>query len=269
MGKPTPSRGENTVEMGDGGDLHRLAAEMREALQWEQICSGSWLFAPSHVVSAESTGHAMTGPDPVGKAVDQPQVAPTGHASDVKTRVIPSLATLQEQAAGCRACRLGAGRTHSVFARGNPGARLVFVGEGPGYHEDQQGVPFVGRAGQLLDRMILAMELPVEEVYICNVVKCRPPENRAPLPDEVSACMPFLVGQLQHVAPKIIVALGKSAAEALIGKAPRGWRGSWGNWQGIQVMPTYHPAFLLRNPAMKRAVWQDLQAVNRVLAEAP
>lgn len=191
--------------------------------------------------------------------------APEGRpgTSRDETAVRTSLSVLAERAAACQACRLHETRTHSVFARGNPLAEVAFVGEGPGFHEDQQGLPFVGPAGQLLDRMIAAMGYRPDDVYVCNVVKCRPPDNRTPLPDEGLACSPFLAEQLHLVAPKAIVALGRCAAENL-GVMPdggKGWRGSWGTWNGIPVMPTYHPAFLLRSPQFKRQVWDDLQRV--------
>jgi DNA polymerase len=178
---------------------------------------------------------------------------------------------LAEEAAECTRCELSRGRTNSVFARGTPDTDLVFVGEGPGFHEDQQGLPFVGRAGQLLDRMIAAMGYRRDGVYICNVVKCRPPDNRTPLPTEAAACAHFLVPQLDLVQPKAIVALGRCAAENLNVVPPAGrWRGIWGEWRGIPVMPTYHPAFLLRSPQFKKPVWEDLQAVLQVLnREAP
>ena len=154
----------------------------------------------------------------------------------------------------------------SVFARGRPDTDLAFVGEGPGFHEDQQGLPFVGRAGQLLDRMITAMGYARDHVYICNVVKCRPPDNRTPLPSEASACARFLVPQLETVDPKVIIALGRCAAENLSCVPPSGkWRGIWAQWRGIPVMPTYHPAFLLRSPQFKKPVWEDLQEVLRKL----
>jgi DNA polymerase len=183
------------------------------------------------------------------------------------------LALVEAEVRTCTKCLLHAGRTQTVFARGNPDASLVFVGEGPGFNEDKQGKPFVGKAGQLLDRMIAAMGFSQDEVYICNVVKCRPPENRTPNPDEAAACMPFLRAQLEAIAPKAIVALGRCAAENL-GVAEQGkrWRGVWGAWEGVRVMPTYHPAYLLRNPENKRPVWQDLQqvvaAVGRELPSA-
>jgi len=173
------------------------------------------------------------------------------------------LEELSAEAAACTRCGLAEGRTKSVFGRGSPDTELVFIGEGPGYHEDQQGLPFVGRAGQLLDRMIEAMGFGTDQVYICNVVKCRPPDNRTPKPDEAAACQRFLVGQLEAIAPRVIVALGRCAAENLgcIRPEARGWRGVWSEWHAIPVMPTYHPAFLLRNENMKRPVWEDLQKV--------
>ncbi|MCA9583265.1 MAG: uracil-DNA glycosylase [Myxococcales bacterium] len=173
------------------------------------------------------------------------------------------LAQVAAEVAGCTRCALHAERTQTVFARGNTEADLVFVGEGPGFNEDKQGVPFVGKAGQLLDRMIRAMGLTDDDVYICNVVKCRPPNNRTPLAEEAAACEPYLVAQLTAVAPKVIVALGRCAAENLGCTNPeaRGWRGTWSEWRGVPTMATYHPAFLLRNENMKRPVWEDLQQV--------
>lgn len=180
------------------------------------------------------------------------------------------LGQLAEAARSCKACVLHEKRRQSVFARGNPDAELVFVGEGPGFEEDQQGLPFVGPAGQLLDRMIAAMGYARDEVYICNVVKCRPPENRTPRPEEAIACARFLTPQLQLVAPKLIVALGRCAAENLGVARPEGpWRGRFGQWNGIPVLPTYHPAYLLRTPEQKRVVWEDLQLALSRLGRTP
>jgi uracil-DNA glycosylase len=180
------------------------------------------------------------------------------------------LALLAEQAAGCTRCVLHEKRNRSVFARGSADAELVFVGEGPGRDEDAQGLPFVGAAGQLLDRMIAAMGYAREAVYICNVVKCRPPENRTPRPEEAVACSQFLVPQLELVAPKAIVALGRCAAQALgVAEVSGPWRGRWGTWRGVPILPTYHPAFLLRSPEFKRTVWEDLQQVMVRLGRAP
>lgn len=179
------------------------------------------------------------------------------------------LQVLAAEAASCTGCVLHEKRSKSVFSRGTPDAELVFVGEGPGRDEDLQGYPFVGAAGQLLDKMITAMGYGREEVYICNVVKCRPPENRTPRPEEALACSRFLVPQLHAVSPKIIVALGRCAAQALgVAEATGSWRGRWGSFQGVVVMPTYHPAFLLRSPEQKRTVWEDLQLVMGRLGKA-
>lgn len=171
-----------------------------------------------------------------------------------------ALRVLAEQVAVCTACGLHRGRTRTVFSRGSPGAEVAFVGEGPGFHEDREGIPFVGKAGKLLDRMIAAMGLESEQVYVCNVVKCRPPDNRTPLPEEAAACGPYLREQLLCVSPRVVVALGRCAAD-WFGGPERGWRGTWIQWESIPVMATYHPAYLLRNEEQKRPVWEDLQRV--------
>ena len=170
----------------------------------------------------------------------------------------------------CTKCGLHKARTQAVFARGNPEAELCFVGEGPGADEDQQGFPFVGKAGQLLDKMIGAMGFGREEVYVCNIVKCRPPDNRKPEPDEMAACKPYLREQLEILNPKVIVALGATAVEGLIGMSGgiTRIRGQWKLYRTIPVMPTFHPAYLLRNPVSKREVWADLQAVLKQLGRS-
>jgi uracil-DNA glycosylase family 4 len=167
----------------------------------------------------------------------------------------------------CTRCKLHRGRTKLVFGDGNPKAELVFVGEGPGRDEDAQGLPFVGRAGKLLTQMIEAMGLQRQDVYICNVVKCRPPENRTPEKDEVETCSPFLLRQLDAISPKVIVCLGSVAAQTLL-ETNRGishFRGEWLDFRGRKLMATYHPAYLLRNPSAKGEVWKDLQKVMAVL----
>jgi DNA polymerase len=173
------------------------------------------------------------------------------------------LQVVRDELGDCRRCRLHAGRTNIVFGVGNPQADLVFVGEGPGANEDRQGEPFVGDAGELLTKMIGAMGFARSDVYICNVVKCRPPGNRNPEPDEIAACEPFLVGQLAALAPRMIVTLGKFAAQTLLrSNAPiSALRGRFHRYQGIALMPTFHPAYLLRTPSAKREVWSDLQLV--------
>lgn len=174
------------------------------------------------------------------------------------------LAALAGTAAGCTRCRLSEGRNKVVFGSGNPDADLMLIGEGPGAEEDRQGLPFVGPAGELLTRIIQAIEMRREDVYIANVVKCRPPGNRDPEPDEAAACRGYLERQIELVRPRIIVALGRVAAQALLGNdSPIGrMRGQWYQVKGVPTMVTYHPAALLRNSALKRPTWEDMQQVR-------
>lgn len=181
------------------------------------------------------------------------------------------VATLEEiriDLGDCRRCDLHKSRTNIVFGAGDPGARLVFVGEGPGYDEDRKGEPFVGAAGQLLTRIISAIHLSRPEVYICNVVKCRPPGNRIPSAYEIAACLPFLERQIESLAPNFICALGATAARTLLDtKEPISkLRGRFYDFRGIRVLPTYHPAFLLRNPEAKRDVWDDMKMLMNAMA---
>jgi DNA polymerase len=178
-----------------------------------------------------------------------------------------TLLKVREDLGECTRCKLHGTRHKIVFGDGNPKAELVFVGEGPGADEDAQGLPFVGRAGKLLTQMIEAMGLQRKDVYICNVVKCRPPENRQPEEDEVSTCSPFLLRQIDTIAPKVIVCLGAVAAKTLL-QTNRGisqFRGEWLEFRGRKLLATYHPAYLLRNPPAKSEVWKDLQKVMAVL----
>jgi uracil-DNA glycosylase len=171
----------------------------------------------------------------------------------------------------CTRCKLHKARTQIVFGVGNPKARLVFVGEGPGRDEDAQGEPFVGRAGKLLTQMIEAMSLRRQDVYICNVVKCRPPENRLPEKDEIATCSPFLMRQLAVIQPKVICCLGACSAQTLLNttQSISRFRGEWFDYHGAKLIATYHPAYLLRNPAAKAEVWKDLQKVMGVLDLEP
>jgi len=174
-----------------------------------------------------------------------------------------TLLKIRDDIGDCTRCKLHKGRHKIVFGDGSAKAQLVFVGEGPGADEDAQGLPFVGRAGKLLTQMIEAMGLERKDVYICNVVKCRPPENRAPEPDEVATCSPFLLRQIDVIQPRVIVCLGAVAAKTLL-ETNRGitqFRGQWLEWRGRKLMATYHPAYLLRNPNAKGEVWKDLQKV--------
>jgi len=180
---------------------------------------------------------------------------------------IINLETIRRELGTCQRCALAGQRQHIVFGAGSSDARLVFVGEGPGYEEDRQGLPFVGAAGQLLTKIIAAIKLNREDVYICNIVKCRPPENRNPAPEEITACFPFLKKQLTAIQPEFICALGSFAAQTLLNtSAPISrLRGSFHDYQGIKVLPTYHPAYLLRNPAKKRDVWADMQMLMQAM----
>lgn len=178
-----------------------------------------------------------------------------------------SLEAIREDLGDCRRCKLCEHRKTIVFGEGNPHARLVFVGEGPGAEEDATGRPFVGRAGQLLDKIIEAIGLKREDVYIANIVKCRPPGNRVPERDEVEPCEPFLFRQLACIRPQVIVALGSPAFQCLLRtREPiTRARGVWREWNGIKLMPTFHPAFLLRSPDKKREVWEDMKKVREEL----
>ena len=180
---------------------------------------------------------------------------------------LPVLEAVRTELGECTRCKLHKTRTNIVFGVGSPEARLMFVGEAPGEDEDLQGYPFVGKAGQLLTKMIEAMGMQREDVYICNTVKCRPPNNRNPEPDELLACEPFLKGQLVAVKPEAIVTLGKFAAQALLREQTpiTRLRGQWREYEGIPVMPTFHPAYLLRSPAEKGKVWDDLKQVMKRL----
>jgi len=181
-----------------------------------------------------------------------------------------ALAAVRADIGDCIRCKLsGLGRRQIVFGVGNPNADLMFVGEAPGADEDAQGVPFVGRAGQLLTRIIEAIDLNREQVYIANVIKCRPPQNRNPEPDEVETCEPFLFRQIDLIKPKVIVALGTFAARALLRTLDpiSRLRGRIYEYRGAKLIPTFHPAYLLRNPSSKREVWDDMKLVRSLLKE--
>ena len=178
-----------------------------------------------------------------------------------------ALRAIREDIGECTRCKLHKGRQNLVFGVGNPNADLMFIGEGPGADEDEQGEPFVGRAGQLLNNMITAMGLRREDVYIANVVKCRPPNNRQPERDECETCMPFLLRQIEVIRPKIMVALGATAAKNLLGlnDSMGNLRGKLYDFRGTKLVVTYHPAFLLRDPRQKKETWKDLQSVMQFL----
>ena len=206
-----------------------------------------------------------------GATPDSAGSTPSGNAGEVpcadRATATETLDAIRSDLGECTRCKLHAGRTTLVFGVGNPDANLVFVGEAPGRDEDLQGIPFVGRAGQLLTKIIGSIGLTRDEVYIANVVKCRPPGNRDPAPGEVETCEPFLFRQLDVIRPKVVVALGAFAIHTLLGtdRAISRLRGQVYEYRGAKLVPTFHPAFLLRSPDRKRDVWEDMKKVRALL----
>jgi uracil-DNA glycosylase len=258
-------------------ELARVAASLRAYLEWQEdtgargIPRGRGRMPPTATATSTSTkAAAEPKPHPVAPERIDPEIQV---ASAPPESPLVRLKTMAAEVAACTKCPLHESRTNTVFFRGNPEAALCFVGEAPGADEDAQGLPFVGRAGQLLDKMIAAMGLaPERDVYICNIIKCRPPENRKPTPEESATCIPYLHEQLALVRPKVIVALGNTAAGALLDTnlGITKLRGQWKLYKGTTlVMPTYHPSYLLRpSPQQadaKKQAWEDLQAVMKEL----
>jgi DNA polymerase len=216
---------------------------------------------------AVATPRAPAGPEPDAVLELPPDAAPAPRTITVTP--VEELAAVRSDIGDCTRCKLHRlGRTQIVFGVGNPSADLMFVGEAPGRDEDLQGYPFVGRAGQLLTKIIEAISLRREDVYIANVIKCRPPDNRNPEPDEVESCEPFLFRQIDIVKPKVIVALGKFGAQTLLHTLDpiSRLRGRVYEYRGAKLIPTFHPAYLLRNPASKREVWEDMKVVRSLLS---
>ena len=233
-------------------------------------------------VSGERT--AARADSPVAAPATRPETAPTTRSAPAPAAPAAAAHALTDKGCGsepllairtglgeCTRCKLHGGRTRLVFGVGNPSAELMFVGEGPGADEDLQGEPFVGRAGQLLTKMIEAMGFARSEVYIANVVKCRPPGNRDPEPDEIEACEPFLKAQIAAIRPRVVVALGRFAVQTLLRDTTpvSRQRGRWREYEGVKLMPTFHPAYLLRNPAEKKPAWEDLQLVMKEFGKTP
>jgi uracil-DNA glycosylase len=269
-------------------ELRTLTEALRAHAEWQQACGSSALppssselvprLSPSAPLGSSQLRPAASAPLLIESVALEPPEPPRERApSPPSASKLPTeerqtrLTVLADEVRACTKCALHIERKQAVFARGNGSSGLAFVGEGPGADEDEQGFPFVGAAGQLLDRMIAAMGIEREDVYVCNIVKCRPPKNRTPEPEEMNACMPYLTEQLSLVEPQVIVALGKTAVQGLFGTAEgiTRIRGRWRLYQGrIAVMPTFHPAYLLRNPAAKREVWADLQLVLKHLGRS-
>ncbi len=208
-------------------------------------------------------------PVPIQSNPSAPSPAPFISPEAVDTPLgTMNLDELNAVSQSCRKCPLCQGRNNVVFGEGAPNADLMFIGEGPGYDEDQQGRPFVGKAGELLTKMINAMQFTREQVYIANIVKCRPPKNRNPLPEEAEVCLPYLLRQIELIQPKVIVVLGAVPLKYLLNKnGIMRLRGKWDSYKSIKVMPTFHPAYLLRNPGAKREVWNDLQQVMKLFGK--
>lgn len=218
--------------------------------------------APAHRPLNHARPHSVSAP--ASAAPGPPAVTPAAPAAAM------GWDQLQAAVAHCTQCALCQGRTNTVFGEGDPNADLMFVGEGPGREEDLQGRPFVGRAGKLLDKMIAAMQFRREEVFIANIVKCRPPDNRIPHPAEAETCLPYLRRQIEFIQPRVIVLLGGTALKFLLNRGGiMKTRGTWLEFEGTPVMPTFHPSFLLRDPRRKRPVWEDLQQVMAVLGKDP
>ena len=229
-------------------DLRLLVGDLRRQLE-RHVRAGAW---------AARAGRAAPTARPSGLTVDVPIVEPVPDAAPRRT-----LAQIRDELGDCQRCKLHATRTKLVFGNGAEDAALMFVGEAPGADEDRIGDPFVGKAGELLDKMIEAMGWTRPTVYVANILKSRPPGNRNPQPDEVAACMPFLWAQIDAIRPRILVALGRPAANGLLGRdAPiSALRGRFHDARGYKVLPTFHPAYLLREPERKRDVWTDLKLV--------
>ena len=216
------------------------------------------LSSPVHTPSREIPGSVKSVLPPRSRSLFESSEAPARNET---------LEEIRGDLGDCRRCKLAPLRKNIVFGSGNPHAALMFVGEAPGADEDEQGLPFVGRAGQLLTRIVEAIQLKREDVYICNVIKCRPPENRTPERDEIESCEPFLLRQIQSVKPRVIVCLGSPAMQTLL-KIKTGItqiRGQWLDYNGIKVMATFHPAYCLRWPDKKREVWEDMKKVREYL----
>ena len=258
-------------------DIHQLLNDIQRVLEQEKELFGDTLYTNPEPPPLIPEGEAMpshkktipvvNGSDLFGVKPVPPAAKEALHEYPAEAWVsAPDLKELNAQICDCMKCSLGSTRKKFVFGVGNPDADIVFVGEAPGADEDAQGEPFVGRAGQLLNKILEAIHFKREEVYICNILKCRPPNNRDPLPEEVDACEPHLWKQLELLNPKIIVCLGRIAAQTLLRSAETlgNLRGKVHNYRGIKLVVTYHPAALLRNPNWKKPTWEDVQWIKKM-----
>jgi|HubBroStandDraft_1064217.scaffolds.fasta_scaffold26698_2 uracil-DNA glycosylase family 4 len=274
-------RGTSCPPTNEAPVVDHFTAKVTAQISYEEATLPNNIRKPELPKTAQVTPQSVPSPIAVPRVAGTPIAPPAAKFQSVAFPVpagpslfeafhkVPgdTLLKIQNDLGECTRCKLHKTRNKIVFGDGSANAQLVFVGEGPGHDEDMQGLPFVGRAGKLLTQMIEAMGLQRRDVYICNVVKCRPPENRAPEKDEVAPCSPFLLRQIDAIAPKVIVCLGAIAAQTLL-ETNRGisqFRGQWLEFRGRKLLATYHPAYLLRNPSAKGEVWKDLQKVMAVL----
>ena len=255
------------------GDTKRLGKEILDRLEFQSELGARWTrrggarprpAAPAPTASQPAPARA---PQPAAAAQPARVFANARSIFDSLERSDETLEQIRADLGDCRRCKLAPTRTHIVFGSGSATAELMFVGEAPGADEDEQGLPFVGRAGQLLTKIIEAIGMTRDEVYICNILKCRPPGNRNPEPDEIAACQPFLFRQIATIRPRVVCALGTFGAQTLLGtREPISrLRGELVDFRGAKLMATFHPAYLLRNPNEKRKVWEDVQKVRDYL----
>jgi uracil-DNA glycosylase len=250
--------------------MKRLEGEILDHLKFYKDLGVNWIKAPSR--KTKKTSPVASAPAAVAAV---PKAAPPAIVSSFAGLLDPlpsineSLEDIRKELTGCRRCKLAPSRKNIVFGSGNPKAELMFIGEAPGADEDEQGLPFVGRAGQLLTKIIEAINMRREDVFICNILKCRPPGNRNPETDEIACCEPFLFRQIAVMKPKVICALGTFGAQTLLRtKEPISkLRGRLLDYKGLKLMATFHPAYLLRNPAEKRKVWEDVQIIRDYLLQ--
>jgi uracil-DNA glycosylase len=251
-------------------DKKRLEGEILDHLKFYKGLGVDWIKTPS---AKNGIGTPRVSAPKINPKAPAPKIAPKTKTFSSMEEPLPSghesLDAIRDDLKNCRRCKLSSGRKNIVFGAGNPRAELMFVGEAPGADEDEQGLPFVGRAGQLLTKIIEAIDMRREDVFICNILKCRPPGNRNPETDEIASCEPFLFRQIAAVKPKVICALGTFSAQTLLRTTEpiSRLRGQLLDYKGIKLMATFHPAYLLRNPNEKRKVWEDVQIVRDYLKQ--
>ncbi len=252
-----------------GNEFHEILGMLKEYINYQKVCGVDYAPVENNGYRDNSAEQYLDMDDTLARELHniKPRLPKAREDEDMNKET--KLSGLKQELEGCTRCKLADNRTTLVLGEGSLDAKLVFVGEAPGRDEDVSGRPFVGRAGKLLTKIIQAMGLRREDVYIMNIVKCRPPENRNPAEDEISQCEPFMLRQIQIIKPKIICTLGTFSSQQLLGtKTPISkLRGKFHNYHGVKLMPTFHPAFLLRNASKKREVWEDMQMIMKEYGE--